>query len=132
MTFHDIDFLLLPISLDTLGKFEVEYKIEVIDDKRNKIKVTVFYYNYLVEKYYHLKHVPIYTLEIYGVLDDISDNVLITSEVKAIDNIYDIWIKYDLFTAIDLNKLSERGKIILINGSFINYEKQEKNEEVWK
>jgi len=117
----NIDFLLLPISLDAWEKFEVEYKIEIIDGKRNKIKVTVFYYNHLVEKYYHLKHVPIYTLEIYGVLDDVSDNVLITSEVKAIDNIYDIWIRYDLFKTIDLNKLSERGKIISITRSFINF-----------
>ena len=111
MKFHDIDFLLTPLSLDAWEKFEVEYKIEIIDDKKNKIKVTAFYYNYLVEKYYHLKHVPIYTLEIYGVLDDISDNVLITSEVKAIDNIYDLWIRYDLFTAVDLSRLFEGGMI---------------------
>jgi len=113
MTFHDIDFLLLPISLDACEKFTVEYKIEIIDGKRNKIKVTVFYYYYLFEKYYHLSHVPIYILEIYGVLDDISDNILIISEVKAIDTVYDIWIRYDLLKIINLNELFERGLIIL-------------------
>jgi len=112
MTFHDIDFLLLPISLDALEKFSIEYKIETIDEYSNKVKVTVFYYYPLFEEYYHLQHFPIYALEIYGVMDDILDDVLITSEVKAIDYINDIWIRYEIFTAIDLSRLFERGTII--------------------
>jgi hypothetical protein len=112
MTFHDIDFLLLPISLDALEKFSVEYKIENVDDYSNKVKVTVFYYNPLLEEYYHLQHFPIYVLEIYGAMDDILDDVLITSEVKAIDYLNDIWIRYEIFTAIDLSRLFERGTIL--------------------
>ena len=112
MALHNIDSLFLPIAVESWEKFSIEYKIENIDEYSNKVKVIVFYYNPLLEEYYHLQHFPIYVLEIYGVMDDILDDVLIISEVKAIDYLNDIWIRYEIFTAIDLSKLFERGTII--------------------
>ena len=112
MALHSIDSLFLPIAVEAWEKFSIEYKIENIDEYSNKVKVTVFYYNPLFEEYYHLEHYPFYTLEIYGAMDDILDDVLITSEVKAIDYLNNIWIRYEIFTAIDLNKLFERGTIL--------------------
>jgi hypothetical protein len=112
MVLHSIDSLFLPIAVEAWEKFDVEYKIENIDEYSNKVKVTVFYYNPLFEEYYHLQHYPFYVLEIYGAMDDILDDVLITSEVKAIDYLNDIWIRYEIFTAIDLSKLFERGTIL--------------------
>jgi len=112
MTLHEIDFLLLPIAVEAWEKFDVEYKIENVDDYSNKTKVTVLYYNPLLEEYYHLQHFPIYVLEIYGAMDDILDDVLIISEVKAIDYLNDIRISYEIFTAIDLNGLFERGIVL--------------------